>query len=62
MTLKPFWRMSISCNEEPENLMILTPMDDSLADKMIILKAYRNPMPMPQSTRAENGKAGSVGP
>jgi Family of unknown function (DUF5906) len=50
MTLKPYWRMSISCNEEPENLMILPPMDDSLTDKMIILKAYRKPMPMPTET------------
>jgi hypothetical protein len=53
MTLKPFWRMSISCNEEPENLMILPPIDDSLADKMIILRAYRSPMPMPTETPEE---------
>lgn len=53
MTLKPFWRMSISCNEEPENLAILPPMDDSLMDKMIILKAFRNPMPMPTETPEE---------
>jgi hypothetical protein len=53
MTLKPFWRMSISCNEEPENLMILPPMDDSLADKMTILKAYRKPLPMPTETPEE---------
>jgi hypothetical protein len=45
--------MSISCHEEPENLMILPPLDDSLADKMIILKAYRNPMPMPTETPEE---------
>jgi hypothetical protein len=53
MTLKPFWRMSISCNEEPENLAILPPIDDSLMDKMIILKAFRNPMPMPTETPEE---------
>ena len=53
LTLKPLWRMSISCNEEPENLMILPPMDDSLMDKMIILKTYRNPMPVPTETPEE---------
>ncbi len=53
MTLRPFWRLSISCNEEPENLSILPPMDDSLFDKMIILKAERKPMPMPTETYGE---------
>jgi hypothetical protein len=53
LTLKPFWRMSISCNEEPENLEILPPIDDSLIDKMIILKAYRRPMPMLTETPEE---------
>jgi hypothetical protein len=53
MTLKPFWRLSISCNDEPENLMILPPMDPSLSDKMIILKAFREPMPMPTESPEE---------
>jgi hypothetical protein len=53
MTLRPFWRLSISCNEEPENLSILPPMDDSLFDKMIILKAKRKPIPMPTESYGE---------
>ena len=45
--LYPFWRLSITLNDEPENLMILPPMDDSLEDKLIILRANKKPMPMP---------------
>jgi hypothetical protein len=48
--LTPFWRLSISVNDEPENLMILPPIDDSLVDKLIILKASKHPMPLPTAT------------
>ncbi|MFZ3374804.1 MAG: BT4734/BF3469 family protein, partial [Chthoniobacterales bacterium] len=41
LTLSPFWRVSISVNDEPENLMILPPISDSeydsLGDKIILL-------------------------
>lgn len=47
LTLTPFWRMTISVNEEPENLLVLPPIDESLTDKIILLKAYKHPMPMP---------------
>lgn len=53
LTLRPFWRLSVSLNDEPENLQVLPPVDDSLADKMILLKAVRHPMPMPTATAAE---------
>jgi hypothetical protein len=46
LSLKPFWRVTVSVNDEPENLMILPPMDDSLLDKFILLKAALQPMPM----------------
>lgn len=51
--LKPFWRLSITVNDEPENLMVLPPLDESLEDKIILLKAERRPMPMPTTTPAE---------
>jgi len=44
---KPFWRLSVSLNDEPENLQVLPPLDDSLEDKLIILRAYKTEMPMP---------------
>ncbi len=53
ISLSPFWRLSISVNNEPENLMILPPIDESLQDKLIILKAERHPMPMPSASDDE---------
>jgi hypothetical protein len=50
VSLTPFWRLSISVNDEPENLMVLPPIDDSIEDKLIILRAARAPMPMPTTT------------
>lgn len=53
VTLTPFWRLSITVNDEPENLMVLPPIDESLEDKLILLRAKRTPMPMPTETGAE---------
>jgi hypothetical protein len=50
IALNPFWRLSISVNDEPENLIILPPIDESLEDKLIILKAAKHPMPRPTAT------------
>jgi len=38
LTLEPRWAMSISINDEPENVQVIPPLDDSLADKITILK------------------------
>jgi Family of unknown function (DUF5906) len=51
--LTPFWRLTISANDEPEKLLILPPMDDDLIDKIIILKFDKHPMPMPTANGAE---------
>jgi hypothetical protein len=48
--LRPFWRLTITLNDEPENLMVLPPMDESLVDKIILLKASFKPMPMATAT------------
>ena len=53
VNLTPFWRLSISVNDEPENLMVLPPIDESIEDKLILLKAYSTPMPMPTETLEE---------
>ena len=53
LTLTPFWRLTISINDEPENLMVLPPIDDSIEDKIIILRAASFPMPMPSETNEE---------
>ncbi len=44
--LRPFWRLTITLNDEPENLMVLPPMDESIADKIILLKAKQTALPM----------------
>jgi hypothetical protein len=38
VTLRTFRRLSLSVNNETENLMIVPPMDDSLKDKMMLVK------------------------
>jgi hypothetical protein len=50
LSLRPFWRLSISLNDEPENLMILPPLDESLGDKLMLLRVHRADMPMPTET------------
>lgn len=53
VNLTPFWRLTISVNDEPENLMVLPPIDESIEDKLILLKASRFDMPMPSGTLEE---------
>jgi hypothetical protein len=53
LTLEPFWRLTISLNDDPEALLILPPMNDGLEDKLIILKAEYHPMPMPTASLEE---------
>lgn len=50
ISLKPFWRITGTLNDEPENLMVLPPIDESLVDKLILLKANKRPMPMNTDT------------
>lgn len=40
-----FWRLTMSLNDEAENLMVLPPLDDSLADKIMLLRAFRVTFP-----------------
>ncbi|MFA5322059.1 MAG: CHC2 zinc finger domain-containing protein [Smithella sp.] len=56
MTLSPFWRCTISLNDEPENLMVLPPMDESIADKIMLFKVSRVKMPMPTATNTDRSK------
>lgn len=41
ITLRTFKRLSLSVNDEAENLMILPPMDASLTDKIMLFKCNR---------------------
>ena len=53
ITLTPFWRLTISLNDEPENLMVLPPIDNSIEDKIIIFRTSSFQMPMPTKTVEE---------
>lgn len=53
LSLKPFWRLSISLNDSAEDLMVLPPIDEVSSDKIIILKARQADMPMPTETAAQ---------
>jgi hypothetical protein len=56
ITLPVFWRLTISVNDENENLLVLPPLDDSLIDKLIIFKARQRAMPMQTASTADRTK------
>src|ERR1044072_624830 len=45
MPLTPFWRVSISVNDDQDHLMVLPPLDESLMDKIILLRASQAVFP-----------------
>jgi hypothetical protein len=57
LMLSPFWRLSLSVNDEPEAMMVLPPMtdseQDSLSDKLFLLRARKVEMPMPTAEQHE---------
>jgi hypothetical protein len=53
ITLSPFWRVTITLNDEPDALLVLPPLDNHVADKFILLRASRFPLPMPTATHEE---------
>jgi hypothetical protein len=48
--LPVFWRCTLSLNSEPENVLILPPMDESMEDKFILFKCSPFALPMPTET------------
>jgi len=50
VNLAPWWRVSISLNDNPESLMVLPPLVDGVKDKIIILRGSRFPMPIDTKT------------
>jgi hypothetical protein len=56
LTLNPLRRLCICVNVEPDRLMVLPPIDDDIADKLLILKCNApSPWPMPMGTHEEKG-------
>lgn len=53
LTLTPYWRITISVNDNADSLEVLPPLENGLLDKLLILKCRKVPMPMPASNDAE---------
>ena len=53
INLPAWWRVSVSVNDDPEAIRVLPPLDDHVADKIIILRASKKEMPMPTRTLGE---------
>jgi len=56
ITLTPFWRTTITLNDETENLLILPPFEPSIVDKIILLKAVKKPFPVSMNTLEERNQ------
>lgn len=50
LSLRPVWRVMVCCNETPENLSVIPPLEDGIEDKIILLKVSRITTPMPAAT------------
>jgi hypothetical protein len=53
VNLRPWWRLSVSLNDREERLLVLPPLTEDIADKIILLRATVHPMPMPADTAEE---------
>ena len=48
--LRPFWRASLSLNDDPDKLRILPPLTGDLVDKLMLFAVHRAMLPMPTET------------
>ena len=55
-TARPFWRVTLSLNDEPENVLVLPPIDKSLRDKLMLFDARPFSWPMPCTLPDEKAK------
>jgi hypothetical protein len=53
--LRPFWRCSITLNADGENIMVLPPIDESMSDKIMLLKAMKADYEMPDDLNSFTG-------
>lgn len=55
LSLRPVWRVVVCCNETPENLSVIPPIDSDISDKLILLHFRKAELPVDTSTA--DGKA-----
>lgn len=53
VAIRPWWRVTITCNDDPEALCVLPPFNADIEDKIILLRASRFDMPMPTETQED---------
>lgn len=53
INISPWWRITITLNDSPEAMMILPPLNEDIADKIILLRASRFDFPEPIQTSDE---------
>ena len=53
VNLPAWWRVSITLNDDPEAMMVLPPLDEHIADKIILLRASHFKFPLSMETNAE---------
>jgi len=56
INLRPFWRVSITLNDGQDDLLVLPPLDDSIEDKLILLRGSKFDFPEPFDTSEEKAK------
>jgi hypothetical protein len=56
VAIRPWWRVSVTVNDDPEALLVLPPLNADIADKIILLKARQFEMPMPTRNQEEREK------
>ncbi len=53
INVRPWWRITITLNSDPESLLVLPPLNEDFADKLILLRASKFDFPMPVTSMAE---------
>lgn len=53
--MRPVWRVMVCCNETPENLSVIPPLEEGIEDKIILLRVKAIIPPMP-AQRVEEKK------
>lgn len=46
LVLEPFWRVSVSLNDKPEDILVLPSLDDGTKDKVILMRAHKRELPI----------------
>ena len=60
LTMRPAWAVMVCCNETPDNLSVIPPLDEGIDDKISLLKVRPIVTPMPAATPGEKAAFASA--